>query len=83
MSTNTWFLSTRKMSPRKEIKVQFTEGNCDSFIANKIVKGSTVDRISIEDFPDSTINHITRSKHDEIVDVLHTLSFAYKPHTAS
>lgn len=38
MSTKTWFLSTRKMSPRKEINVQFAEGNCDSFIANKICK---------------------------------------------
>ena len=41
-----------------------------SFIKNQTVKGSTVDRISIEDFPEYTIPLIDRGEQDKIVSVL-------------
>ncbi len=40
------------------------------FIKNNTVKGSTVDRISVEDFPKYTIPLIERAEQDRIVDAL-------------
>lgn len=41
-----------------------------SFIRNHTVKGSTVDRISIEDFPEYTIPLISLKEQNKIVEVL-------------
>ena len=41
-----------------------------SFIRNQTVKGSTVDRISVEDFPKYTVPLIPIGKQNRIVDVL-------------
>lgn len=41
-----------------------------SFIKNQTVKGSTVDRISIEEFPEYTIPVISLEDQNKIVDVL-------------
>lgn len=40
------------------------------FIANNTVKGSTVNRISIEDFPEFEISFLDRDEQDKIVEVL-------------
>ena len=44
-----------------------------SFIQSKIVKGSTVNRISIEDFPSYTIPCVPIEKQKQIVEVLATI----------
>lgn len=41
-----------------------------SFIEGKVVKGSTVNRISVEDFPEYTIPLVDRRTQDDIVKVL-------------
>lgn len=41
-----------------------------AFIKNNTVKGSTVDRISVEDFPDFRIPYISRAQQDKIVSIL-------------
>lgn len=43
------------------------------FIKNNTVKGSTVDRISIENFPSYKIPLIDRKEQDKIVDVLSSI----------
>lgn len=41
-----------------------------AYIINHTIKGSTVNRISVEDFPDFEITYIDRDRQDRIVDVL-------------
>lgn len=44
-----------------------------AFIKNKTIKGSTVDRISVEDFPDYTIPYVPIENQNRIVTVLKAL----------
>lgn len=48
----------------------FRSSEWTSFIKNQTVKGSTVDRISIEEFPEYTIPVISLEDQNKIVDVL-------------
>lgn len=44
-----------------------------AFIESKIVKGSTVNRISVEDFPSYTVPLIDKKNQDKIVSILSTI----------
>lgn len=48
----------------------FRSAEWSNFIQSKIIKGSTVNRISIEDFPTYTIPYVPIDKQKKIVDVL-------------
>lgn len=48
----------------------FLSPQWSAFIANNTVKGSTVNRISVEDFPNFEIPLPTREEQDKIVDIL-------------
>ena len=48
----------------------FLSPSWTAFIKNNTVKGSTVDRISVEDFPDFKIPYISREQQDRIVSIL-------------
>ena len=51
----------------------FLSPEWSAFIANHTVKGSTVDRIPVEDFPNYPIPSITREEQDRVVEVLKSI----------
>ena len=57
----------------KWLMYYFLSPTWDAFIKNNTVKGSTVDRISVEDFPNFLIPNISRTQQDKIVSILSPL----------
>lgn len=65
-------VNDNKINP-KWLFYYFQSPQWSAFIDNHIVRGSTVDRISVDDYPSYKIPLLERSKQDEIVAILSAL----------